>query len=140
EEEMEFLINVIKSIASYNGTNMILTSDHGFIYDHNHLHESEFLTTSPAGKIWKKNRRFVIGQELKVEGGFVVFDGPTLGLQDGIQVAFPKELKRLRISGAGSQFVHGGLRDRKSTRLNSSHVKSSYAVFCLKKKNGAGLR
>src|SRR5690606_42152937 len=27
------------------------------------------------------------------------------------------------------------LPDRKSTRLNSSHVKSSYAVFCLKKKN-----
>src|SRR5690625_6556156 len=26
------------------------------------------------------------------------------------------------------------LRDRKSTRLNSSHVASSYAVFCLKKK------
>src|SRR5690606_40915371 len=25
-------------------------------------------------------------------------------------------------------------RDRKSTRLNSSHVKSSYAVFCVKKK------
>src|SRR6266403_2306540 len=25
-------------------------------------------------------------------------------------------------------------RDRKSTRLNSSHVESSYAVFCLKKK------
>src|SRR5690606_41139611 len=28
-----------------------------------------------------------------------------------------------------------GLEDRKSTRLNSSHVKISYAVFCLKKKN-----
>src|SRR5215475_15529664 len=27
-----------------------------------------------------------------------------------------------------------GVRDRKSTRLNSSHVKISYAVFCLKKK------
>src|SRR5690606_40585226 len=27
-----------------------------------------------------------------------------------------------------------GLPDRKSTRLNSSHVKISYAVFCLKKK------
>src|SRR5574343_1189129 len=25
--------------------------------------------------------------------------------------------------------------DRKSTRLNSSHITSSYAVFCLKKKN-----
>src|SRR3989442_11065673 len=30
---------------------------------------------------------------------------------------------------------HGGRRrDRKSTRLNSSHVRISYAVFCLKKK------
>src|SRR5690606_41403704 len=30
--------------------------------------------------------------------------------------------------------VHGIRSDRKSTRLNSSHVKISYAVFCLKKK------
>src|SRR5690554_7605800 len=29
---------------------------------------------------------------------------------------------------------HLGQRDRKSTRLNSSHVRISYAVFCLKKK------
>src|SRR5690606_39469556 len=29
----------------------------------------------------------------------------------------------------------GDPKDRKSTRLNSSHVKISYAVFCLKKKN-----
>src|SRR5436305_9243952 len=28
-------------------------------------------------------------------------------------------------------------RDRKSTRLNSSHVRISYAVFCLKKKTAA---
>src|SRR5947209_10585943 len=29
----------------------------------------------------------------------------------------------------------GGIEDRKSTRLNSSHANISYAVFCLKKKN-----
>src|SRR5690606_40842743 len=33
-----------------------------------------------------------------------------------------------------SQSLKANLRDRKSTRLNSSHVKISYAVFCLKKK------
>ena len=33
-------------------------------------------------------------------------------------------------------FLHlGFIRDRKSTRLNSSHDQISYAVFCLKKKN-----
>src|SRR5947208_7192743 len=31
--------------------------------------------------------------------------------------------------------IKGGRVDRKSTRLNSSHQISSYAVFCLKKKN-----
>src|SRR5690625_6861650 len=33
---------------------------------------------------------------------------------------------------SGAAVAHGG--DRKSTRLNSSHVAISYAVFCLKKK------
>src|SRR5256885_12737009 len=31
--------------------------------------------------------------------------------------------------------LSGGIADRKSTRLNSSHLVISYAVFCLKKKN-----
>src|SRR5438067_10559721 len=34
-----------------------------------------------------------------------------------------------------SGMATGGIQDRKSTRLNSSHVSISYAVFCLKKKN-----
>src|SRR6266704_5457214 len=32
---------------------------------------------------------------------------------------------------------NGSVRDRKSTRLNSSHVSISYAVFCLNKKKPA---
>src|SRR5690554_6206636 len=37
--------------------------------------------------------------------------------------------------GAGGHFCPvDGFQDRKSTRLNSSHVRISYAVFCLKKK------
>src|SRR5690606_39859182 len=48
-----------------------------------------------------------------------------------------------RQTGAFAQFAHQPVADalehevvvdRKSTRLNSSHVKISYAVFCLKKK------
>src|SRR5438132_13080590 len=39
-----------------------------------------------------------------------------------------------RISPGGRQARSYGTRDRKSTRLNSSHTVISYAVFCLKKK------
>src|SRR5437870_10539143 len=41
---------------------------------------------------------------------------------------------RASYSPAGSQGPPAPVGDRKSTRLNSSHVAISYAVFCLKKK------
>src|SRR5207302_8772654 len=44
-------------------------------------------------------------------------------------------LLRLRYSHGVSARSEVHKQDRKSTRLNSSHVKISYAVFCLKKKN-----
>src|SRR2546430_6056168 len=52
------------------------------------------------------------------------------------QVAGPGDLARLTGSHHARhlQGARGGSRDRKSTRLNSSHSQISYAVFCLKKK------
>src|SRR5206468_12932107 len=47
----------------------------------------------------------------------------------------PTDPKRILASGPGvSLSTNGGGKDRKSTRLNSSHDQISYAVFCLKKK------
>src|SRR5690625_6332085 len=48
-------------------------------------------------------------------------------------------IKLMRVRDNGSGIAEADLplalsRDRKSTRLNSSHVAISYAVFCLKKK------
>src|SRR5690606_40078296 len=40
---------------------------------------------------------------------------------------------RAKLAGIGHGFAAQQREDRKSTRLNSSHVKISYAVFCLKK-------
>src|SRR5436309_7360814 len=65
----------------------------------------------------------------------------TLSLHDALPIfdklAHPRGLRHahLQLPGDGSGDVH--LEDRKSTRLNSSHVKTSYAVFCLKKKKFA---
>src|SRR5438105_6707947 len=60
----------------------------------------------------------------------------TLSLHD----ALPISLTELRVLSDGKDVIverEGArlepLRDRKSTRLNSSHEWSSYAVFCLKK-------
>src|SRR5690349_23082479 len=70
---------------------------------------------------------------------FIAFDVIThrqlslFDLQTGVLT------RPVNLSNAGAQTVDGAnvrgdLLDRKSTRLNSSHVEISYAVFCLKKK------
>src|SRR5699024_12185094 len=45
-----------------------------------------------------------------------------------------QETDRTDAGPAGEERTDHALPDRKSTRLNSSHVSISYAVFCLKKK------
>src|SRR5205814_7902047 len=45
-----------------------------------------------------------------------------------------KTIDRLREDAKAFDDIEGLERDRKSTRLNSSHLGISYAVFCLKKK------
>src|SRR5437773_8481144 len=48
-------------------------------------------------------------------------------------------LRRRRLGGGVQLHRRLPVRDRKSTRLNSSHITISYAVFCLKKKNKVSL-
>src|SRR5690606_41641951 len=83
----------------------------------------------------------------------------TLSLHDALPISFflpawpaahePSAVTRLSCGhprhGSGPmkdslRILHGAgtVSDRKSTRLNSSHVKISYAVFCLKKKKKIG--
>src|SRR2546430_12138345 len=57
------------------------------------------------------------------------------------QAPFPRPESESRlpsVRGGGGEWcnlVGSATKDRKSTRLNSSHSQISYAVFCLKKKN-----
>src|SRR5437868_8438915 len=57
----------------------------------------------------------------------------TLSLHDALPI-FRLPSARPRCPAAGGRSGDRDHPDRKSTRLNSSHVSISYAVFCLKKK------
>src|SRR5690625_6634667 len=59
----------------------------------------------------------------------VAGDGPLLG-----RLRARIDAEDLPVQLLGHREDVGELLDRKSTRLNSSHVAISYAVFCLKKK------
>src|SRR5256885_10543852 len=52
----------------------------------------------------------------------------------------PDDIKQVTVlKDVASTSIYGGRGDRKSTRLNSSHLVISYAVFCLKKKKNTNV-
>src|SRR5690625_6986816 len=68
-------------------------------------------------------------QKDKEEGNDVYY---TIEAQKGQTEIF--EGSQTKTLGYNSSFLGPVMKDRKSTRLNSSHVAISYAVFCLRKK------
>lgn len=107
-DEGAFLMEVIKKIANMNGYHVVITADHGFIYQHDELAESDFLDVELDGEIYKKNRRFVLGKQLSKHSSMLHFKVQELGLSGEMEVNIPKHIQRLRVQGAGSRFVHGG--------------------------------
>src|SRR3712207_8084346 len=75
----------------------------------------------------------VFGALLVTAGIGLLVYGVTLGQQDGFTAVAPV-LTLAAAAVALGLFTLLETRDRKSTRLNSSHANISYAVFCLKKK------
>src|SRR5690554_4539967 len=65
--------------------------------------------------------------------GKIIYQGKDL------LAAAPEYLRKVRGNRIAMIFQEPMSSDRKSTRLNSSHVRISYAVFCLKKKNHTNL-
>lgn len=109
EETLDELLRVIKKLANANASNIIVTADHGFIYQHHPLQGSDFLSAEPDGdEILYIDRRFVLGRGLHESSSFKTFKPEHLGLAGTLQVQIPKSINRLRLKGSGSRFVHGG--------------------------------
>src|SRR3712207_6871741 len=61
-----------------------------------------------------------------------VGEAEVVAYRDGVRERFPED--EMVVALGLDSYLGVALRDRKSTRLNSSHANISYAVFCLKKK------
>src|SRR5690606_39925469 len=83
------------------------------LWAYNDLHSTPAFTLKP------------IGRTLHLEDYYIWCSSPIWGEDGKVHLFYSRWKKEKGMSG----WI-----DRKSTRLNSSHVKISYAVFCLKKK------
>jgi uncharacterized protein (TIGR02687 family) len=109
EDAIEDLTKLVRKLTTANFSNILITADHGFLYQHRALAEAEFSVADPTGSdILFKNRRFVIGHGLNETAGMKKFTSGQLGLAGDLDILIPNSINRMRIKGAGSRFVHGG--------------------------------
>ena len=106
---IEELKNMVRIIANeWGGANIIITSDHGFLYTHSPLSEDDKVDkTTESDQDVEIGRRYAIMQKgaqpqyllpVKFLGGNTAYD-----------VYAPRESIRIKMKGGGLNFVHGGI-------------------------------
>lgn len=106
---IEELKNMVRIIANeWGGANIIITSDHGFLYTHSPLTEDDKVDkTTQSDQDVEIGRRYAIMKKgaqpqyllpVKFLGGNTAYD-----------VYAPRESIRIKMKGGGLNFVHGGI-------------------------------
>ena len=109
ENTMADLEKLVKKLTSANARAIIVTADHGFIYQHRPIEESDFSSAEVSGSnVVFRDRRFVLGHDLEPDHGLRHFHPEQVGLTGNVELLIPKSITRLRLKGSGSRYVHGG--------------------------------
>lgn len=109
EESLRELLHLVKKWTSANATNILITADHGFLYQDIPLEQAYYVSEAPQGEtVTKINRRFVLGRSLKHSPSFMTFTSTQAGLAGNLDIQIPKSIHRIPLPGAGTRYVHGG--------------------------------
>jgi hypothetical protein len=109
EETIEELRRFVKSLhATYNVARVLITADHGFLYNDRPIEEKD-KERSPNGKVLQNHSRFELSAEGQpVEMGYKFPLSATTKFREGVFVTIPESVNRYKLQGVGYQYVHGG--------------------------------
>jgi uncharacterized protein (TIGR02687 family) len=108
EQAFDELMQIVKKVANVNGNNMLLTADHGFLFQQEPLDKGDSTALPDAAEWTNRNRRFAIGRGITESSATKVFEASQLGLSGDWSCAFPVSLGRFPLQGSGKRYVHGG--------------------------------
>lgn len=108
EDEFDNIVKIVELIRNGNGSNILITADHGYLYQNEQLDESDFTDFKVMGNVITDTRRFVIGRNLQPSPAVKTWNSEDVGLKAGLQIQIAKGMNRIRKQGSGSRFVHGG--------------------------------
>ena len=107
DKAIQEILKLTKRLCnSLNATHVIITADHGFLYQRQEIAQNEKLPMPKDDRILEKNRRYLISAMPLDLDGTLSFQIPYS--QDKLFVTVPRGTVRFAIQGRGAQYVHGG--------------------------------
>lgn len=109
DEAIDELKNIVRIITNeLSGTNILITSDHGFLYTHSPLSED-----AKVDKTTESEQDIEIGRRYAImrKGAEPEYLLPVkfLGGETDYEAFTPRESIRIKLNGGGLNFVHGGI-------------------------------
>ncbi|WP_110928091.1 BREX-1 system phosphatase PglZ type A [Bacillus massiliglaciei] len=105
-DEISTLVKIIRDDLS--GTNLLITADHGFVYQREPLVESDKIQKEDIQTIEVK-RRYMLSKEVRQMDGILNVNLSSIIKNEQQLTAYvPKSTIRFKIQGSGVNFVHGG--------------------------------
>ncbi|WP_061859496.1 BREX-1 system phosphatase PglZ type A [Priestia megaterium] len=105
-DEVSTLIKIIRDDLS--GTNILVTADHGFVYQREALVESDKIDKENIHSIELK-RRYMLSKEKREMDGILNINMDSIIKNEHQLIAYvPKATIRFKIQGSGVNFIHGG--------------------------------
>ncbi len=104
----ELKILLPKIHHTYNVAKILITSDHGFLYNDREIQEKDKEEAVSAAATMSGNRYEIGSKLVKYDLGYQVPIAATTKFRDKIFVVTPASVNRYKKSGVGHQFVHGG--------------------------------
>jgi uncharacterized protein (TIGR02687 family) len=102
------LTGLIKKIhSSYNVSRVIITADHGFLYNHIDLPESMYERLPDSEALVNHNRYSVFANRV-VSEGYIFEMSKCSNINNANYITIPKAINRYKRQGHGALFVHGG--------------------------------
>jgi uncharacterized protein (TIGR02687 family) len=109
ETAINELVALVRRLSSTNANNIIITADHGFLYQRDELSEDQFLDDKiKLSENEMKLRRCIIGKKIERNLNLLIYKAEDLDLAGDTQIAIPLANQRMRQAGSGSRYVHGG--------------------------------
>jgi uncharacterized protein (TIGR02687 family) len=101
--------SLVKKIhASYNVARVLITADHGFLFNYRPLPDALF-QEKPKGSFLAEHNRYLISeQKLKTNEYYQIPMCQAAKIDSNAYILLPKSINRFRHQGSGVHFVHGG--------------------------------